>query len=351
MRFKGKGVRTISRRKFLSESFYLSGAACWPALYGDWKKSSETQKGKSGEPVYPSYLKLYREGLLSQRVKALYEIYDQCHLCPRDCRVNRMKGETGKCRATSKVKISSAAPHFGEEPPLVGTQGSGTIFFSNCGLRCVYCQNYSISLDGEGIEVSDDRLAESMLKMQSFGCHNVNLVTPTHYVPNIVSALSKAIPQGLKIPLVYNTSGYEKLETLKLLEGIVDIYLPDCKYMDSNHAAKYSSEAYSYPHYAQMALKEMYRQVGDLKMSGRGIARQGLIVRHLVLPNRISGTKQFVKFVAEELSKTTYVNIMRQYRPEYKAKEYPEIARQLKNHEYSEAVRWAREQGLTKLAR
>jgi len=190
-----------------------------------------------------------------------------------------------------------------------------------------------------------------MIKIQEFGCHNVNLVTPTHYLPNIVSALNKAIPKGLRIPLVYNTSGYERPEILQQLEGIVDIYLPDCKYMDPQYAALYSSEAYNYPFYARSALKEMYRQVGDLKVTGRGVAEKGLIVRHLVLPNRIAGTQQFVKFVVRELSKSTYVNIMRQYRPEHKAMDYPEIARRLQNKEYAEALQWARNEGLTRLAR
>jgi putative pyruvate formate lyase activating enzyme len=343
-------MKEISRRKFLNDCI-LSGPALIPVVFTIPERRRIPTSETTESSVYPSYLKLYREGILSQRIKDLYKIYEECHLCPRNCRVNRLDGKTGKCKASSKVKLSSAAPHFGEERPLVGLKGSGTIFFSNCGLRCVYCQNYSISIDGEGIEVSDDRLAESMLKIQDFGCHNVNLVTPTHYLPNIVGALNSAIPLGLRIPLVYNTSGYEKLEVLQLLEGIVDIYLPDFKYMDSQHAASYSSEAYNYPFFAKIALKEMFRQVGDLKVSGRGIAEKGLMVRHLILPNRIAGTQKFVRFVAQELSKTTYVNIMRQYRPEHKAMDYPEIARRLHNQEYTEAIQWAREEGLTRLAR
>jgi putative pyruvate formate lyase activating enzyme len=344
-------MRQFSRRRFFKETFHLSGSLLLPAVSAMKKDKKTYPAANSESSLYPSYLRLYREGILAQRVKDLYKIFEECHLCPRDCRVNRKKGQTGKCQASSTVKVSSAAPHFGEEPPLVGTNGSGTIFFSNCGLRCVFCQNYTISINGEGIEISDDRLAESMLKIQSFGCHNVNLATPTHYLPNIVSALNKAIPLGLRIPLVYNTSGYEKLEILQLLDGIVDIYLPDCKYMDPQSAAKYSSEAYNYPYYTQVALKEMYRQVGDLKVSGRGIAEKGLMVRHLVLPNRIAGTKQFVRFVARELSKTTYVNIMRQYRPEHRAREFPAIARRINTQEYSEAIEWAKQAGLTRLAR
>ncbi|MBE0461506.1 MAG: radical SAM protein [Candidatus Aminicenantes bacterium] len=294
-------------------------------------------------------MNLYRDGTLAKRAEELKSIYEDCHLCPRDCRVDRTKGQLGKCRASAKVKISSAFPHFGEEAPLVGRRGSGTIFFSNCGLRCIYCQNYTISIKGQGVEVSDNRLAESMIKLQKMGCHNINLVTPTHYVPNIVNALQMAIPMGLKIPLVYNTGGYESLKTLQLIDGIVDIYLPDFKYMDPEMAAKYSSEAYNYPYYAKIAFKEIYRQVGNLKQDQRGIAVKGLMIRHLVLPNRISGAREVLKFVAEEISKDCYINIMRQYRPEYKARDYPEIARPIKNSEYAEALRWAKEFGLTRL--
>ena len=299
--------------------------------------------------LYPSYLALEKEGELSKRVKELFSVYESCHLCPRDCQVNRMEGQTGKCQATSRVKVSSAQAHFGEERPLVGQRGSGTIFFSNCNLRCVFCQNYQISIEGEGIEISDQRLAETMIKIQNVGCHNINLVTPTHYLPNIVSAVQKAIPLGLRIPLVYNTSSYENPATLKLLDGIVDIYLPDCKYMNPAHAAKYSSEAYNYPHYAKMALKEMFRQVGDLVVDRRGIAVRGIILRHLIMPNRISGSERFLKFVAENLSKNTYLNLMRQYRPEHKAFDYPEIARRITRKEYEEVLNWAKKYGLHRL--
>ena len=328
----------ISRREFLKDSVSWLGATLVvsPSLLQDTRQR------------HPSYLKLHERGDLVQRAERLYSIYKDCHLCPRDCRVNRIEGQIGKCQATAKVKVSSAVPHFGEEAPLVGRGGSGTIFFSHCNLRCIYCQNYSISLEGEGLEISDKRLAEAMLKLQNLGCHNINLVTPTHYLPNIVSALQTAIDNGLHIPLVYNTSGYEKLEILQMLDGIVDIYLPDCKYMNPAHAAKYSDEAYNYPHYAKIALKEMYRQVGDLEVE-RGVALRGLIIRHLVLPNGISGTEEFLKFVADELSKTSYINIMRQYRPEYKASEYPEIARRITKQEYNEALNWAKKYGLQRL--
>jgi putative pyruvate formate lyase activating enzyme len=296
----------------------------------------------------PSYLQLQETGELDRRAEQFYSIYENCHLCPRDCRVNRIQGQTGRCQATAKVKVSSAAPHFGEEAPLVGRGGSGTIFFANCNLRCIYCQNYSISLEGEGIEITDKRLAETMIKLQKMGCSNINLVTPTHYLPSIVRALQNAIPMGLHIPIVYNTSGYEKLEIVQMLDGIVDIYLPDFKYMDPAQAAKYSDEAYNYPHYAKIALKEMFRQTGDLQVE-RGIAVKGLIIRHLVLPNRIAGTKELLKFVAEDISKTTYVNIMRQYRPEHKASNYPELSRRITPKEYTEALSWAKQYGLLRL--
>jgi len=337
----------ISRRNFLNDTLLLMSSALFlpPSL-------SHTKANIKKETIeYPSYLELEKKGLLSERVEKLYSIYENCHLCPRDCRINRTKGETGKCQATSTVKISSAGPHFGEEAPLVGQRGSGTIFFSNCGLRCVFCQNYKISIEGEGVEISDKRLAETMIKVQKMGCHNINLVTPTYYLPNIVNAIQIAIPLGLRIPMVYNTGGYEKLETLQLIDDIIDIYLPDCKYMDPEYSAKYSDGAYSYPYYAKIALKEMYRQVGDLEVDRRGIAVRGLMVRHLVMPNRIAGTEKFLKFVAENLSKTTYLNIMRQYRPEYKAFEYPEIARRITRSEYSETLKWAKNYGLNRLAR
>lgn len=298
---------------------------------------------------YPSYLALEKSGRLAEREEKLAVIYENCHLCPRDCRVNRLKGETGVCQATARVKISSAFPHFGEEKPLVGQKGSGTVFFSNCGLRCVFCQNYTISIEGEGVEISDDQLAETMVKVQGFGCHNINLVTPTHYVPSIVRALRRAIRLGLKIPLVYNTSGYETPEVLKLLDGIIDIYLPDLKYMQPAFAAKFSSGAFNYPYYAKAAVKEMHRQVGELRLDERGIARRGIVLRHLILPNRVSGTEEFIKFVAEELSTGHYVNLMDQYRPEYKAGEYPEISRRIKRSEYQEALAWAKKHGLSRL--
>jgi putative pyruvate formate lyase activating enzyme len=340
----------VSRRIFLKNSLILSSSSIFflSRHLNAWAKSSLF---KNEAKKYPSYLELEESGILSKRTEKLYSIYENCHLCPRDCRVNRTKGELGKCNATSKVKVSSAFPHFGEEAPLVGKKGSGTIFFSNCSLRCVFCQNYTISIEGEGVEISDERLADTMIKLQNMGCHNVNLVTPTHYVPNIVHALQLAIRKGLHIPFVYNTSGYEKLETLQLLDGIIDIYLPDCKFMDPKNSAKYTGETYNYPHYAKIALKEMQRQVGVLGVDGKGIAVRGLMIRHLILPNNIAGTDKFLKFVAEDFPKTTYINLMRQYRPEYKAFEFPELSRRITRGEYAEALKLAKKYGLNRLDR
>jgi putative pyruvate formate lyase activating enzyme len=300
---------------------------------------------------HPSYLRLYREGTLRERAEELLSIYRNCALCPRDCRVDRTKGELGKCRATASVKVSSAFPHFGEEPPLVGTDGSGTIFFAHCGLRCLYCQNHDISFDGTGEETTDRQLAEIMVRVQKLGCHNINLVTPTHFVPNIVNALTMAVPLGLRVPLVYNTGGYDKVEVLRLLEGVVDIYMPDFKYWEAEKAAAYSSEAYSYPHYAREAHLEMQRQTGVLELDDRGVARRGLIIRHLVLPNRLAGTREVVRFIAGDLSRDSYVNIMRQYRPEHQALGIKELSRRITDAEYAEALGWAREAGLHRFAR
>jgi len=320
---------------------------CLPQFIVGSKKSNF--EGAGAGKNYPGFLDLERKGLLSERVEKLYAFYEDCRLCPRNCRVNRAKGETGVCQATARVKIASAFPHFGEERPLVGKGGSGTIFFSNCNLRCLFCQNYSISIQGEGVEISENQLAETMLKVQSFGCHNINLVTPTHYLPGIMKALKLAIPLGLKVPLVYNTSGYETVETLQLLDGAVDIYLPDLKYMQPIFSAKYSSGAYNYPYFAKLAIKEMHRQVGELKLNDEGIAVRGVLLRHLIMPNNVSGTEDFIKFVARDLSPGTYVNLMGQYRPEYKAMEYPEIARRITRSELARAYNWARKYGLTRL--
>lgn len=297
----------------------------------------------------PAYLKLYHTGELKKRANELWSMLENCQLCPRNCKVNRIKGETGVCKATAELKISSYNPHFGEERPLVGTHGSGTIFFTNCGLRCVFCINWEISIEGIGRKISIEELARIMLHLQEIGCHNINVVTPTHYIPHIIKALDFAAGKGLKIPLVYNTCGWERLEILKLLDGIVDIYLPDFKYYDPEMAKKYSHGAEVYPEYTKNALLEMHRQVGVAKPAKNGIMYRGLMIRHLVMPNNVSGTKEVINWIANNLPKDTYLNIMAQYRPDYKALNYPRIAQTLTRKEYSDAVNYAKEVGLTNL--
>jgi putative pyruvate formate lyase activating enzyme len=297
----------------------------------------------------PSYLDLELEGKLEQIEKELWKIFNACQCCARECGADRIKGETGFCSSTAQLKVASYHPHFGEELPLVGSRGSGTIFFSNCNLLCCFCQNWQINHRGDGQHISHRDLAEMMLNLQGLGCHNINLVTPTHVVPHIVKALRMAIVRGLEIPLVYNTSGYDNIEVIKKLDGIVDIYLPDFKYQDGELASKYSSGAIDYPEIAAEVIKEMNRQVGKLVVDERGIAQRGLIIRHLVMPHNIAGTDRFVRWVAEQLSTDTYVNIMAQYRPEHKAFDYPEISRRIANAEWHQALKWARDAGLTNL--
>jgi len=297
----------------------------------------------------PLYLKLHRSGELKRRGEELWNIMKSCRLCPRECGVNRLEGQKGFCQASSQLEISSYHPHFGEERPLVGKGGSGTIFLTNCGLRCVFCINWEVSQGGMGTTRHIEEMAEMMLHLQKIGCHNINVVTPTHYSPHIVLALDSAAERGLRLPLVYNTCGWESIEILKNIDGIVDIYLPDFKYSDSAMAAKYSSEAYTYSEKTQAALLEMNRQVGVAKPARDGLMYRGLMIRHLVMPNGISGTKKVVEWIAENLPKDTYLNIMSQYRPIYKAFDYPELSRSITRTEYTEAVRWAREAGLTNL--
>ena len=272
----------------------------------------------------------------------------ECRLCSRHCGVNRLIGESGKCRTTSQAMVSSYGPHFGEEAPLVGRHGSGTIFFTFCNLRCIFCQNYSISQLGEGSVVGSEELAKMMLSLQAKGCHNINLVSPTHVVPCILEALELAASGGLYLPLVYNTGGYDSVETLELLDGVVDIYMPDMKYSDEKTAEQLSGIK-GYPQVNQAAVKEMHRQVGDLQLDELGIAQRGLLVRHLVLPNRLAGTEEVVRFLAQEISTNTYLNIMAQYRPCYKAFDIPQLARPLNRQEFSEAIDLAHQQGLSRL--
>ncbi len=295
-----------------------------------------------------SYIALYERGELQERVERLVGILGSCTLCPRECRVDRLRDERGVCRVGRLPMVSSYTPHFGEERPLVGRYGSGTIFFTYCNLKCLFCQNYDISHLGEGREVSIEDLAEMMVYLQGLGCHNINLVTPTHQIAQIVEALPVAIEKGLQIPLVYNCGGYESVETIRLLDGIIDIYMPDFKYGDSAVARRYSG-APGYTEVAKAAIKEMHRQVGDLVVDERGIAVRGLIVRHLVLPDGLAGTREVMRFIAREVSPDTYVNIMDQYRPCYMAIEHPPLGRRITMEEYEEAVRIAVEEGITRL--
>ena len=297
----------------------------------------------------PAYLKLHRSGELKKIGKELWNMMQSCQLCPRKCGVNRLKGAKGFCQAYSQLTVASYQPHFGEERPLVGRKGSGTIFFSNCGLRCVFCINWDISWGGKGRHTSIEDLAEMMLALQKRGCHNINLVTPTHYSPHIVLALDLAASKGLRLPIVYNTCGWEREEILKMLDGIVDIYLPDFKYSEGEKAAKYSSNAQAYPETTKQALLEMNRQVGVAKPAEDGLMYRGLMIRHLVMPNRVSGTKEVIEWIAENLPKDTYLNIMAQYTPVYRASEFPEIFRRITRQEYDEAIKWANEAGLTNL--
>lgn len=300
----------------------------------------------------PGYARLETEGKLGQRVEQAYRELENCRLCPRLCGVNRLAGETGFCHTSAQARVSSYSPHFGEELPLVGRNGSGTIFFSNCNLRCEFCQNYPIAHFGQGREVSDEKLAAMMLDLQQRGCHNINLVTPTHLLPNILGAVRLACLQGLRLPLCYNTGGYERVELIRLLDGIIDIYLTDLKFMDPEEAARYLADSpLDYPRGARAAIEEMHRQVGVLKTDGQGVARRGLMIRHLVMPNQAAGTEEFVHWVADKLSKDTYVNIMAQYRPEYRAGDYPKIARAITPEEFLEAIDQAQAAGLTNLDR
>ncbi|MGQ9799612.1 MAG: radical SAM protein [Ignavibacterium sp.] len=295
--------------------------------------------------MLPLYLEKLNPNELQQRADVLKKMLEECRLCPNECSVNRITGETGNCNSTDEVIISSYGPHFGEEPELVGLHGSGTIFFTNCNLSCIYCQNYDISQLGIGKKISIEELSDIMISLQRRGCHNINLVTPTHFVPQIVQALIIAIEKGLEIPLVYNSGGYESIETLKLLENIIDIYMPDIKYSDNEIASRLSGIK-NYWNVVRATVKEMHRQVGDLHIDRKGIARRGLLIRHLVLPDNLAGSEKVLDFVADEISKNTYINIMDQYHPAYKANDYPGLNRRIKSDEYQIVLDHAMLKGL-----
>jgi putative pyruvate formate lyase activating enzyme len=291
--------------------------------------------------ILPSYIGLHESGELDKRIQILHEILKECRLCPRECRVNRLDGKIGYCKAGAELMVSSVFPHFGEEPPLVGAHGSGTIFLTHCNLRCIFCQNYDISHLGRGQPMSTAEMAEAMIRLQDLGCHNINFVTPSHYTPQIVGSLPRAIEMDLRLPIVYNCSGYESIEVIRLLDGVVDIYMPDVKYMDESYSKTFSN-APDYPEVLKKVLKEMHRQVGDLEINSRGIAERGLLIRHLIMPHGVASSESVLKFIAEEISVHSYVNIMEQYRPEYLAEEYPDIDRRITRKEYLEAIQLAR---------
>ena len=296
----------------------------------------------------PGYVALHKSGELARRAEALEVRLASCDICPRVCGINRLKGQTGFCHSASLPIVASFCAHHGEEPPLSGTKGSGTIFFGNCTMSCVYCQNYVISQDSkkqQSNEISIQKLAEQMLYLQDSGCHNINLVTPTHFVPQILRALLEAVPKGLNLPLVYNTSGYDSIDVIKMLEGIVDIYLPDLRYASGQAANEFSGTP-DYPGRVRECIKEMYRQVGDLVVDETGMAQRGVIVRHLILPNRLAGSKELLTWLANEVSQSVTVSIMAQYYPAHQALSIPTLARKITLPEYREVVSLVNQLGL-----
>ncbi len=295
----------------------------------------------------PCYLALHRSGELARRVEQAYARLSDCDLCGQACHVERHTRH-GVCRTGIRALVSSYGPHLGEEDPLRGWRGSGTIFFSWCNLKCQYCQNYDISQLGHGEETEPEELARMMLDLEDQGCHNINLVSPSHVVPIILAAVDLAARRGLHLPLVYNTGGYDSMVALQLLDGVIDIYMPDIKYADADIAQKYS-KARDYPAINQAAIKEMHRQVGDLVIDEYGLARRGLLVRHLVLPGGLAGTPQVARFLAQEVSRDTYINVMPQYRPCYRAGELPPLDRPLTRQEYEQAVQDVLAAGLHRL--
>jgi len=295
---------------------------------------------------YPRYLEAYNNGNLDEVIAKTFRLLEQCSICPRRCKVNRIKEEHGFCKTGLKPKVCSFMAHHGEEPPISGRRGSGTIFFSGCNMACVYCQNYEFSQLGQGSVVDYETLADFMLQLQDMGCHNINLVTPTHVMPQILKSLSIAVKAGLKLPIVYNSGGYELAEIIKLLDGIIDIYLPDMRYADSASALKYSSAA-DYPKFNQEAVKEMYRQVGTVELDCQGTIKKGLIIRHLVLPGRLSGSDKLMQFISREISQDTYISLMSQYTPYFKAREFKELSRRLGDKEYEEARESMHKYGLS----
>ncbi|MBE0688051.1 MAG: radical SAM protein [Anaerolineaceae bacterium] len=298
---------------------------------------------------YPSYLRNLSRAEFFKRVNQALDKLAMCNICPLSCGVNRLEEKKGVCLTGRYAQISSFGPHYGEEKPLSGWQGSGTIFFSRCNLHCVFCQNADISQEGFGKEVTAEELAEIMLELQTMGCHNINLVSPSHVVPQILESVFLASQRGLNLPIVYNCGGYDSVETLKLLDGVIDIYMPDMKYADEKIAKKYSRVP-NYPMINQAAILEMHRQVGDLVMDDNGIAVKGLLVRHLIMPDGVTGTENVIKFLAEKISRNVYLNLMDQYWPAYQATRYPEINRRVNQSEMKKAIEIARNMDLQRFS-
>jgi len=295
-----------------------------------------------------AYIKTFKNGLLAAKIEKAYALMEACNLCPRKCGINRLAGEIGICKTARNAWVSSYCPHFGEEAPLVGSNGSGTIFFTHCNLMCLFCQNFDISHEGCGQEVSGEQIAAMMLALQEQGCHNVNFVTPSHVIPQILSAVDIAIQNGLNVPLVFNSGGYDRVEALKLLEGVFDIYMPDFKFWDSDIAVS-ACDTRNYPEVARKALIEMHRQVGDLQVSESGIAQRGLLIRHLVLPHGLAGTRAVMRFIATQISPNSYVNIMSQYRPCGRAAEINGLDTDPSRTDVQEAVNAAKQEGIVRL--
>lgn len=298
--------------------------------------------------IEPGYQHLLESGELSKRVKAAYQMLESCTVCPRECRVNRLLGETGHCHTGRLAMVSSYGPHFGEERPLSGWRGSGTIFLTRCNLNCLYCQNHDISQTSCGEELEPEQIAELMLRLQESGCHNINLVSPSHVAPQLLAAVLIAAESGLRLPLVYNCGGYDSLETLHLLDGVIDIYMPDMKYAHEDTAYRLSN-VQNYPQINQAAIKEMHRQVGDLILDENGVAVRGLLIRHLILPNDLAGSEEIISFIAREISISSYLNLMDQYHPEYRAFNHPQLNRRITPAEYQHVVQLARQAGLNRL--
>jgi len=308
----------------------------------------------SRKDFVPAYLQTYETNrkVFGEKVQSALEILRDCEVCPRNCHVNRLENKTAVCRTGRFAYVASAFPHFGEEDCLRGWNGSGTIFFSFCNLKCVFCQNFDISWEGNGQIFTPEQLARLMIHLQESGCHNINFVTPEHVVPQVIEAIPLAIERGLRLPIVYNTSAYDSMHSLKLMEGIVDVYMPDFKFWDSELSFLYMA-ARDYPDVARLAIKEMHRQVGLLRFDDQGLALRGLLVRHLVMPNRVSNTRKICQFIASDISMDTYINIMDQYRPEgrvlKKPEKYQEINRRTSFPEYEEALRIVRDEGLYRI--